>query len=1011
MTIETMTLNPVADSQVLEEFPTLNYGSRVSLASGYGGAGKIRNSYIQFVVPIYTGNVKSTKIRLYVPIAGIYPATIAVHVMTSPYDDLWIEGTSDGAVDAVGCNWNDYAKLANWPTPGGDFDTEPIGIIVFQVGDPIGWYEIDIPIDNFTFQPGRTFSIVLVPTDTTTVKSLLFSSREATNKPELIVEIEIDGFDAPTLTAESISSTQIDISWNESELDDDNFTHYLLEQSDTGVGGWTTLATITDKETILHEHTGLVLQGDVNDYDEDSDTYPNGRTKYYRLSVVSDVFGASGYGTADATTIPAIRPVSLSFESKSKYWDENFIDDNIIYKPYGVLVVPSWYDNDDTTVETYIDKLTVEAYFRQASSWPGSPSETVDFGLEDFGVGGIIEGDVGYKPYKIKGKIYDTGGLYRKATTDKSTEQFDVTWPAPCPVAIPSGAFSDPPPALSGRPFSAGSLIPINLSLAGQQDGEDIYNEDFLGTTPQDAGRWSAISAWVYGVGVGSAPVITKNGTGATLFWNLIKVLKEEGAVDNDYNKFFSKYTGGYKVRYIFRFSNNWDLNTAGTDFVIGTDSWIDGTGIVQAGYQVALNSTDTNLRLQRYSNFGAGSKTVLATWDLSIDAPIRNPNKEQFVLIDIYTSPLFDSGNEGDGVLIVYNIDSTLVGVKNIDYATHTHMFYYEDITKAPTDQPHYTGKTWFYINTTVSQSNVTLEVYEAYIKGRVNGQGYGAKNLTLDETLDLVNSSIPTFLISCSPDQSSQLCFIEGRIKNQNGAQSRTGEVDDYQGDIFNNADPVAVLVVSPIGYNGSSLSANGTLSADPEGGDLIYEWDWDDGSSLEQTSDGLNSHIYSSTGTFTIKLRVQDEAGNWSTWVESVVIIVDSTQIFVPVTFICPEPFTNIVPVRSPGDSGTPMPGKESTYYQHNKTGGRQFSISGMTVECSNLADSILIANAKTEIDLLDSYNSTGQLVEMTLPVYGVVNGIITGFVPEINDKNPRLWTWKLILKEFDESQLGA
>ena len=633
--VETVTIKGNADATLDEANPTLNYGIGVAISSNANS----KRGLMRFATPNFSGAIK--RVWFEVNCSNKVGTTVlTIHLVEIPQNILWKEGTSTGGVDPIGCSWNDYAKDNPWDTPGGDFNSDPIAIQELFNGD--NTIELTKTLD---LNPDTTYAFLLKFGDETSAGSIDTTNRSSGNYPKLKFEIEIDGFDTPILTAEPINSIQIDISWNKSQLADDNFTHYLLEQSDTGVGGWTTLATITDKDTVKYEHTGLVVQGDVDDYDEDSDTYPNGRTKYYRVSVVSDTFGATGYGTADATTIPAIRPVSLTFTPKSKYWDSNFIDDNRAYKPYGVQVIPEWYDENDITETNYLDKLNVEAYFRQASTWPGAASETQDFSPVDFDTGGIIEGDTGYKPYKIKGKIYDTGGLYRKATTDKSNEQFDAAWPAPCPIAIPDGAYADAPPALFGRPFSAGALVPIDLSAAGQQIGEDIFVEDFLGAAPDDDGKWrwllgTGVGAPIYTTGVLSAPIIqsTLNTTGAQAL-KFIKILRDEGSIENSYNKWLSKYTGGYRVRYVFRL-DSWD-RTLALRLNINSGLWTkDFSDGIRRGYSVEFSSSNNNLKIYRTQVLGGNAASLLLTYDLSTDAPLRADTEEKFFLVDIIISP-----------------------------------------------------------------------------------------------------------------------------------------------------------------------------------------------------------------------------------------------------------------------------------------------------------------------------------------------------------------------------------
>jgi PKD repeat protein len=53
------------------------------------------------------------------------------------------------------------------------------------------------------------------------------------------------------------------------------------------------------------------------------------------------------------------------------------------------------------------------------------------------------------------------------------------------------------------------------------------------------------------------------------------------------------------------------------------------------------------------------------------------------------------------------------------------------------------------------------------------------------------------------------------------------------------------------------------DGTGSYDPEGGSLLYDWDFGD---LTSAAGAITSHTYDSPGTYTARLLVEDEFGNF-------------------------------------------------------------------------------------------------------------------------------------------------
>lgn len=1003
MTVNSVTLNPVSDTYLTELTPTFNFGSNTYIAAGIN-AGKFINMLLRFDIPKYTGKIKSIKLRLYLfSLIGVSQTAI-VYVVDSPYDDLWIEGTSNGAVDAKGCSWNEYVKNADWPTPGGDFDDKPIGIKIILSTDPTGqYYEIDIPIDNFAPKSESSISLLIKSPDISIIGSLVVEGRTLTHPPELVIEVDIDGFNTPTFSANPISSTQIDLSWPKSQLADDNFTHYLLEQSDTGVGGWTTLATITDKDTTSYQHTGIVVQGNVDDFDEDLDTYPNGRIKYYRMSILTNGFGYTPTSSiVYATTIPAIRPVKLSFAPKSKYWNENFVDDNRAYKPYGVQVIPSWYDLADITEEGYIDKLSIETFFRQAASWPGAASTTDDFTPVNFVNGEIIEGDTGYKPYKIKGKIFDTGGLYRKCTIDKVAEQFDVVFPAPCPIAIPSGDFADAPPALSGRPFSAGSLVPIDLSFCGQQIGENIFVEDFIGLV---SNKWNSRTLGTASVTYQPDSIRLELGNTTPASMSIWKKFKKE--LDNSYNKYFDKYTGGYKLKILGKFSNVTYTNNLICIFT--THGWKMNT-TDNRGVQLSFQTTTNTISVDAWPNIGAATRNLLTKAIAAASNPLNTINSANYFYLEIIASPYFGIASEGMLYVFIWNIAATKTLAENINLATipDDQFLIAIDTGMTGTEQIHYTGTSNVQFETTSNQNTAKLDLYKYIIEGRINGQQYSCKNLTHNQTLGLTSSPIPLLPITCSPELISELCYIEGRIKNQYGAQSRTGEVDDYQGDTFNNAVPIGFLSVAKVGFIGSDVFIDASQSIDPEGGDLIYHYDFGDGSTDDTTSQNI-SHTYSTTGVKTIKLIVEDEAGQMSVEVQALITICDAIEQFDEVTLM--SPWTSISQNSPTGTSKTELPEVDYDVIQTMPGGNRVFSITGIhsSPDCT-ITEAQRMALAEAEKELFQWLKNHGNLISLDLEYFGLVKGVIIEHNPSMGVEDQSAFGFSLTFQEVSTEQFG-
>ena len=155
-----------------------------------------------------------------------------------------------------------------------------------------------------------------------------------------------------------------------------------------------------------------------------------------------------------------------------------------------------------------------------------------------------------------------------------------------------------------------------------------------------------------------------------------------------------------------------------------------------------------------------------------------------------------------------------------------------------------------------------------------------------------------------------------------------------DDYDRQIFvmniDNAEPVAVLNVGDIGYTGVLLSMDGIGSSDPEGGDLTYYWNFGDGTS-DTTTNPFSSHTYSSVGTYTVSLYVQDEMGLVSETVFATVEIITPEANFVLVEFNHPIYAEEMS--RESGTSSQNIPDKCGSEVQDGGPGSRVFNIAGL------------------------------------------------------------------------------
>jgi hypothetical protein len=96
--------------------------------------------------------------------------------------------------------------------------------------------------------------------------------------------------------------------------------------------------------------------------------------------------------------------------------------------------------------------------------------------------------------------------------------------------------------------------------------------------------------------------------------------------------------------------------------------------------------------------------------------------------------------------------------------------------------------------------------------------------------------------------------------------GMSARVG-VDCATLHVHDNLPPVAVAWADPTEIAlGDSVCFDGSQSSDPEGGLLLYLWDYADGTAPEYGSP--HCHAYSTPGMFAAMLRVTDEVGGQDT-----------------------------------------------------------------------------------------------------------------------------------------------
>ena len=1029
--IETISKITDSETQILQANPTWNYGATTILTMGVGGTGAsyVFRTMLRFKIPLFSGTLRSQKLKLHVnTLNNIVNEVLKVYLCDSPQDDLWIEGTSNGAVDPYGVDWDRYAKDNGWDTAGGDFGDNPIALFPFD-NTLSGYFEIEIPMDNFSFQSGKTYSLFLVLGDEDGIGiNIQIDADECTLELGIARDEEII---TPEITVEAKSSTELEITFNNPEIEDYELDKYEIWQSDTGVfgGEQTLLTTITEwnDNGYNYIHTGLVVQGDVDDFDPSLDTYPNGRIKYYRLTTYTLPFGNYVSSINSNTTIPAMRPVKLIFSLRSKFYDQEYTDPNQTLPPYGVQIGLEWTDASLMTELEYIAQTFYEAYFKNTGVGWGAfdESDTQDFN-GDMVDAAQVEGDIGYVPYKIKGKVFDTGGLYRKATTDKIVEQFEITWPTPCPVAIPLGATrASLPPDLKGAPYDGGEVV-IDLSGTGQQSGADIENEAFLGTASD---KWFLRSL----IGGGQ---IAYTGGYLRAWTNLvyqpdIRVnlkVKDYDSTPANYNPdaIITKYTGAYHLRKTMMIGVSGAYNSndlVGFSFChLGqyTGAW----AFPQLGYFILMwgAGASIGMELRRANNISASPINELL---LSLNLGSMNPMYTgdtpltKYTYWDIYISPLFDKTGviTGDRILFVYNKNSVKITAETIDWDTHPYIWVVDSTTREVGEQINYTG-TYSFEGIDLGTKALDLRLYKFEINGRplsVLGSsfGYGVKNITTGEDFNLKSTTPRSFPIFCEPDQLAQTVYVEGRVKNSFGAQTPNNSWGgikgslQYQGGVVNNLIPIGFLSVPRVGYKNADVTIDASQSIDPEGGSLIYKFDFGDGSSILETTESVIVYQYSSIGTYTIKLKVEDEAAQESVEVQSNIRIYDAIEQFEEITLL--SPWESIEQTSPSGSSKTSHPELDYDTVQNMEGGNRTFSLKGIhhDPDCSSpLPDRIQAA--EEERDYIHFLYNKGLLITLDLVNFGKVKGVIIDHKASMDFNDQQAIEFSMVFQEVDVRQ---
>ncbi|MEM4728912.1 MAG: FG-GAP-like repeat-containing protein [Thermoplasmata archaeon] len=126
-----------------------------------------------------------------------------------------------------------------------------------------------------------------------------------------------------------------------------------------------------------------------------------------------------------------------------------------------------------------------------------------------------------------------------------------------------------------------------------------------------------------------------------------------------------------------------------------------------------------------------------------------------------------------------------------------------------------------------------------------------------------------------------------ISLRVMDDDGAWSGEAtarlEVLSYTKEEGANRPPRAFLSVSPpTVQTGRSVRLDGSMSTDPDGRVVEYQFDFGDGSGICWTASAIIEHTYPAPGQYAARLRVRDDAGAISPWSPEVLVTVERPSV---------------------------------------------------------------------------------------------------------------------------------
>jgi hypothetical protein len=1006
------------DSMLNSESPTTNYGTLTPIKTGTRniGSGLITRRGIwkwdetNLTVPSNVDEIVSAVLKLYnAGLSSIDDRWIDLHLVSDGKD--WVE--SEVTWDR---RFIDFGPLdVDWSTAGGDFESDPvtsayviIGTTGFVLFDILAYFnQVTNNLQNnpapWTFNFISKFREEILPdTGDEFNFNAVSSEGAAAQQPRILLTFR-DWAPARVTSctlASDKATNSVFLDWS-SYNEPSDIASYSIYRETNPIAELTALTPIA---------TGV-----TNRYY--SDTTPSNNQKYYYVVVAIDGRGNS-YTTnlTDFTITTDFNPSASSVDVEAidsrkllVSWTENTDGDFQKYEIYrdigagwvlvqtettqttisytDTVVSQSDLHDYDPTQDTYPDGRTVKYKVRTYdtnNNWVESEEETgttkkpiqpLSFSVakqfdEDNGIGFVISID--WAAQSTPDEDYDKAEMrYTKESVSNPDE------------ASTLGGTSAKPPETEVQMFGLDEYSLYKMIVVAYDKGGlfRISSNESYDKLQIDEHSFAKPSAAII------TPAATTINSGDTVTWDARRTTdpsSETESFEDDYDSTASLD----------------NYNTSGSPTVSGGKVSLDSATAdkikLKAQTYFGLESRNYTYDFE-YGNL-TGSKQVRTRFRCQTYTDTAFPNCYSLNIVNGTDTVALYRVIAGSSVLIGSAVlgAGALTGSHKITVkAIGTRLRVYLDDGDAPiidvTDSQWAAGTIGF------ASAAGSIDINYVKIFGRVldfqtaENEGYYH---TFGDGNEITWSDIPnvqhTYYILAT--ETSRLYHYSLLVTNKWGAPSDNVPQVTIT---VNNANPVAFISGQNIGFVNVDVFFDGSLSTDPEGGGLDYFWDWDDGSSIEQTSSPFVSHQFTvpknpgesppNDEGYKVKLRVRDAVNNYSSWVELTVYIYATGAFGYDLQLM--SPLEHVSETQPDGIGQSDSPNLDFTIIHQLRGGSPVYNIRGIhhDIDCSH-DEATRIANMKTEANLVKYLARNSVYVKLTVPpqVSEEVNGVIYGFI---------------------------